>query len=149
MLKRIFQAHGLANFCATKDLREIRNKLVYDIETSWYKGNHPLSYCEYKELASRHKQLLEDLRERTRVEFFEPMLLEIAIDVKSIFRSGNIHAALPFAETVFIKSKALCEKLICPSLWSPSKSNMDQESPTTLPSLSWDSMAWSGPACGA
>ena len=107
-----FQAHGLANFCAAQDQREIRNRLGYDIETSWYKGNHPLSYSEYKELASRHKQLLENLRESTRVEFFKSILPEIAKDLKTIFKASNINNALAFAEEVFAKSKNVCQKLV-------------------------------------
>ena len=108
----VLQAHGLANFCVTRDEREIRNRLVYDIETSWYKGNHPLSYSEYKELAREHKQLLEDLREKTREEFLEPMLLESAIDLKKVFTAANMRTALHFTERVFTKSKTLCKDLV-------------------------------------
>ena len=107
-----FQAHGLANFCVAKDNREIRSRLVYDIETSWYKGDHPLSYCEFRERAREHKQLLKDLREKTREEFDGLRLLEMDIDLTNVFETDNIQAAQHLAEMVFTKSTTLCRNLV-------------------------------------
>ncbi|XP_067940390.1 uncharacterized protein [Watersipora subatra] len=63
------QAHSLANFCVAEDPLPDRHKLVYEIEESWYKGNHPLSYDELQELTRDHGKLLDEYREKTNEDF--------------------------------------------------------------------------------
>ncbi|XP_067937313.1 uncharacterized protein [Watersipora subatra] len=106
------QAHGIANFCVTLAPTTERHRLVYDIEESWYKGKHPLSYDEHRQMISNHKALLEKYRGDTRKDFGkldDPMF---ALNNDDFFRKKNLLNAKSFCEKVFAASKTCSEGLI-------------------------------------
>jgi len=59
----------LANRCLARELTAERQRKVYDIEDSWYKGRHPLTYEEHEQQTTKHLQLLREYRDGTKYDF--------------------------------------------------------------------------------
>ncbi|XP_067941059.1 tetratricopeptide repeat protein 28-like [Watersipora subatra] len=106
------QAHGLANFCVAEDPLPERHKLVYEIEESWYKGNHPLSYDEHQELIRSHEKLLHEYREKTN-EDFELLIGSVKeLETDNIFSENSKQKSRIFCKNVFETSEKCTEGLI-------------------------------------
>ena len=112
MFYYLFQAHGLANYCASKDPTDERYRLVYEIEESYYGGKHPLTYDEHQTLTNEHKQLLEDYREEIRTIFYTLEEESKTLDVNDVFSAENLSKARTFSEHVFEGSKETSNGLL-------------------------------------
>ena len=99
------QAHGLANFSVAREPAEERQELVYEIETSWYGGNHPLTFFQHQELINKHEELLKKYREKTKVNFDKLQIEGESLDQHDIFSEENMKKALTFSEHVFGASR--------------------------------------------
>ena len=103
------QAHGLANSSVAREPAEERQELVYEIETSWYGGNHPLTFSQHQKLTNKHKELLIEYREKTKVNFDKLQLEGEDLDQHDIFSEENMKKAQTFSEHVFEASRKCSE----------------------------------------
>ncbi|KAF6023605.1 hypothetical protein EB796_018089 [Bugula neritina] len=107
------KAHGLANACLAKDKDSIdRAEFLYQIEVDWYKGNHPLSFSEHRDLVSHHKAQLQEFRKATQINFESLKEEEVKLDMLDIFSEANLNQAYNFATSVFGKSQHCAEGFI-------------------------------------
>ena len=79
--------------------------MVYDIEKSWYQGNHPLTYTEHENLTKTHKKLLEDYRENCRREYHRLEQDEQRLSCDDVFSTRNMQLLLDFSSHVFEVSR--------------------------------------------
>lgn len=91
--------------------------MVYDIETSWYKGKHPLTYDEYQALITEHKNLLNKCRAETTEAFEVLSTKEEELTSDNIFLPEKLAKVGKFSTEIFETNsqatKALLEVSRC------------------------------------
>ena len=101
-----FKAHGLANICIAKGgSTEDRLQQVYEIEASWYRGRHPLTFNEHQSLIQEHKNMLQNYRKETELSFKDLASGYQEIDMENILSGKNLKLLSTFSTQVFQKSK--------------------------------------------
>ncbi|XP_067937148.1 uncharacterized protein [Watersipora subatra] len=95
-----------------ENLTPARRRLVYEIEKSWYKGNHHLSYDQHQQLINEHKQLLTNYREGTREDFAGLDSLVEALDTGELSSERSLKNAEEFCLKLFQASGSCTDGLI-------------------------------------
>ena len=92
-----------------RDPSEERQELVYKIETSWYGGNHPLTFSQHQKLTNKHKELLREYREKTRADFSVLEREGLILNEEDIFSEESLAKANTFSRQVFEASRKCSE----------------------------------------